>query len=454
MDSAVNFKGQTVVVVGAGRTGVEAAKLLALRGARVILSDSDCPDNRSHLERSLSEHEIELELGGHKEESFLGADLVILSPGVPPYIEPVRAAEKAGVPVMSEMEFASPFCDSRIVAVTGTNGKTTTTTLIHRMVKEAGTTALLAGNNEFPLSSAVMAKPAPDVVVLEVSSFQLERVETFCPEIAVVLNVTPDHLERYSGLDDYRNTKMRLFDRQGPSCTAVLNGDDAQMCADASGIRARKLFFSVGREVATGVFVSNGDIVASLGTDRKPLARVDDVTLAGRHNLANALAALCVCIALDVPESAMKTALRSFRGLEHRMEFVARKGGVTFINDSKATNLAALEKALVSMDTPVILIAGGRGKGSDYSAVRPLIRDRVKALVLIGEDAPLIEAALGGLAPVSRAKSMDKAVQQAYAAASDGDSVLLSPACSSFDMFRDFEERGERFKAAVSELKE
>jgi len=449
----VNVKGQKVVVVGAGRTGVEAARLLTLRGARVILSDSGVTDNVSILRRRLSESEIEFEFGRHKEESFVGADLVVLSPGVPPDIEPVRAADNAGVPVISEMEFASRFCQSRVVAVTGTNGKTTTTTLIHRMLKESGMATLLAGNNEFPLSSAVMVKPVPDAVVLEVSSFQLERVETFCPEVAVVLNVTPDHLERYSDLDDYRNTKMRLFARQHPSCTAVLNGDDAQMCADASGILARKLFFSVEQEVDNGVFVSNGDIVASLGTDRKPVARVDDVALAGRHNLANALAALCVCLALDIPEEALRTALRSFRGLEHRMERVAQKDGVTFINDSKATNLAALEKALVGMDTPLVLIAGGRGKGSDYSVLRPLIRDRVKALVLIGEDAPLIEAALGDLAPVSRAQSMDEAVQQAYAAAVDGDSVLLSPACASFDMFRDFEERGERFKEAVLKLK-
>lgn len=441
-------------MVGAGRTGVEAAKLLALRGARVILSDSDLPDNMSHLERRLSEHKIELELGGHKEQSFLGANLVVLSPGVPPNIQPVRAAEKAGVPVMSEMEFASYFCNSRITAVTGTNGKTTTTTLIHRMLKESGMTALLAGNNEFPLSSAVMVKPVADFVVLEVSSFQLERVDTFCPEVAVALNVTPDHLERYVDLDDYRRTKMRLFDRQDPSCTAVLNGDDAKMCADAADVRARKLFYSIERDVENGVFVSNGDIVASLVDERKQLARVDDVALAGRHNLANALAAICVCIALDVPESAMKTALRLFNGLEHRMELVARKRGVTFINDSKATNLDALEKALVSTDTPVVLIAGGRGKGSDYSVLHPLIKSRVKTLVLIGEDAPLIEAAFGDVAPVSRAGSMDEAVQQAYAAASDGDTVLLSPACASFDMFRDFEERGERFKAAVSELKE
>ncbi len=450
----MNVKGQKVVVVGAGRTGVETAKLLALGGARVILSDADFPDNVSHLERKLAEFRIDLELGEHKVESFVGADLVVLSPGVPPDIAPVRAAEDKGVPVMSEMEFAYRYCKSRIVAVTGTNGKTTTTTIIHRMVKEAGMTTLLAGNNEFPLSSAVMVKPSPDIVVLEVSSFQLERVEIFCPEVAVVLNVTPDHLERYSSLDDYRRTKMRIFDWQEPSHTAVINGDDARMCADASDIVARKLFFSIEREVENGVFVSNGDIIASLGTDRKRLARVDNVALAGRHNLANVLAALCVCLALDVSDYALVTALRSFRGLEHRMEWVARKDGVTFINDSKATNLDALEKALVGMDTPVILIAGGRGKGSDYSALRPLVKNRVKALVLIGEDAPLIEAALGDLATVSRAQSMDEAVQQAYAAASEGDSVLLSPACASFDMFRDFEDRGERFKTAVLELKE
>jgi UDP-N-acetylmuramoylalanine--D-glutamate ligase len=450
----VNVKGQKAVVVGAGRTGVEAARMLTLKGARVILSDSDVPDNMSFLRRSLSESEVEFQFGGHKEESFVGANLVVLSPGVPPDIEPVRAADNAGVQVISEMEFASRFCKSRIVAVTGTNGKTTTTTLIHRMVKEGGMATLLAGNNEFPLSSAVMVKPVPDAVVLEVSSFQLERIETFCPQIAVLLNVAPDHLERYSDLDDYRRTKMRIFGRQEPSCTAVLNGDDAQMCADASGIRARKLFFSVEQEVDNGVFVNNGDIVASLGTDRKAVARVDDVALAGQHNLANALAALCTCLALNIAAEALRTALRSFRGLEHRMERVAQKGGVTFINDSKATNLAALEKALAGMDTPVVLIAGGRGKGSEYSILRPLIRSRVKALVLIGEDAPLIEAALGDLAPVSSAQCMDEAVKQAYAAAGSGDSVLLSPACASFDMFRDFEERGERFKEAVLKLKE
>ena len=450
----MDVTGKQVVVVGAARTGVEVARLLTSAGANVVLSDAAVPAEISSVKQRLSGLNIEYELGGHKRESFTRTDLVILSPGVPGDIEPVRAAEDAGVPILSELEFASRFCTSRILAVTGTNGKTTTTTLLHRMVKEAGITALLAGNNEFPFSSAVMVTPSPELIVLEVSSFQLERVENFCPEVAILLNVTPDHLERYADVDDYRRTKMRLFARQDREGTAILNGDDPQMCADAGSIRAETMFFSIEREVENGVFVSDSEIVERSAAGRRRLARVDDVALAGRHNLANTLAALCACIALDIPEDAQLRTMRAFHGLEHRMEFVATKRGVSFVNDSKATNLEAVEMALLSIDTPVVLIAGGRGKGSDYRALRPLVEDRVSALVLIGEDAPLIEAAWGDLALVSHAGSIEEAVQKAYLAAREDDCVLLSPACASFDMFRDFEERGERFKAAVLRLDE
>ena len=448
----MDVSGQKVVVVGAGRTGVAAAELLARSGANVTLSDSEVPDNVSLIQGSLSGLNVEFELGRHEVERFVEVDLVVLSPGVPPGIEPVRAAEQAGVPVLGEMEFACRFSGSRLIAVTGTNGKTTATTLVHRMIKEAGRTVLLAGNNEFPLSEAVVVRPRPEFVVLEVSSYALERVETFRPEVAVFLNVTPDHLERYADMDDYRRTKMRMFAQQMASDTAVINGDDPQMCADAGALEAKKLFFSLEREVDNGVFVSEGDIVAKLGSERKCLVPLEEVALTGRHNLANVVAGLCVCLALDLPEEAYRTALNAFSGLEHSMEFVAKTGGVTFINDSKATNIDALEKALMSMEAPVILIAGGRGKGSDYASLRDLVKARVKALVLVGEDAPLIETAFGDLVPVSRADSVDEAVKRARADASDGDCVLLSPACASFDMFRNFEERGETFKAAVLNL--
>jgi len=442
------------VVVGAARTGVEAARLLVRAGADVLLSDAAVPAEISSVKQRLSGLKIEYEFGGHKSESFTRADLVVLSPGVPGDIEPVRAAEHAGVPVLSELEFASRFCTSRTLAVTGTNGKTTTTTLVHRMVKEAGITTLLAGNNEFPFSSAVMVKPPPELIVLEVSSFQLERVERFRPDIGILLNVTPDHLERYVDVEDYRRTKMRLFARQDRDGTAILNGDDHRMSADADSIRAEKMFFSIERDVENGVFVSDGEIVAQSPAGRRRLARVDDVALTGRHNLANTVAALCACVALGIPEEVQLRTVRAFHGLEHRMEFVATKRGVSFVNDSKATNLDAVKMALLSIDTPVVLIAGGRGKGSDYKALRPLVEGRVRALVLIGEDAPLIEAACGDLAPVSQAQTIEEAVAEAYATAREGDCVLLSPACASFDMFRDFEERGERFKAAVLGLAE
>ena len=448
----MNVKGRKVIVVGAGQTGVAATELLARNGATVTLSDSDIPDNISSIQRTLSDLDIGFELGGHELASFVGADLVVLSPGAPPGIEPVRAAERVGVPVLSELELACRFSRSRLVAITGTNGKTTTTTLVHRMIKEAGLTALLAGNNEFPLSTAVMVTPRPQFIVLEVSSFQLERVETFHPEIAVFLNVTHDHLERYADIDDYRRTKMRIFAQQTASDTAVLNADDPQVCADANKVNAKKLFFSIDREIDNGVFVSGGDTVIVSAGERKRLARLDEVALTGKHNLADVLAALCTSVALNLPGDACRRALRAFSGLEHRMECVTKRNGVTFINDSKATNLDALQKALMSMEAPVILIAGGRGKGSDYSALRRLVKSRVKRLVLVGEDAPLIEAALGDLAPVSRAGSIEEAVHRAHAAASEGDCVLLSPACASLDMFRNFEERGERFKAAVLKL--
>jgi UDP-N-acetylmuramoylalanine--D-glutamate ligase len=453
-NARMNVKGQKVVVAGAARTGVEAARLLALHGAVVTLSDAAIPEDRSSVERKLAGLNVAFELGGHKTESFTTADLVILSPGVPPAIEPVRAAEKAGIPVMSELEFAYRYCQSRLVAITGTNGKTTTTTLVHRLLKEAEIPALLAGNNELPFSRALMVKPRPQIIVLEVSSFQLERIETFRPEIAVLLNVTPDHLERYSGMEDYRRAKMRVFAHQTDSDTAILNADDPHMYRDAEQVQARKLFFSIERELESGVFVHDGDIIVRSDGTQKRLARVDDIALIGKHNLANVLATLGACFALDLPEKPCRRTLRAFRGLEHRMEFVVEKRGVTFINDSKGTNIDALEKALVSIDVPVILIAGGRGKKSDYSVLRDLVKSRVKRLVLIGEDAPLMEAAFGDLVPVSRAGSLKEAVQQACSAATKGDCVLLSPACASFDMFRNFEDRGEQFKSAVLQLKD
>jgi UDP-N-acetylmuramoylalanine--D-glutamate ligase len=370
------------------------------------------------------------------------------SPGVPPGLEPIARAVENGAALVSELDFAFSRCTAPVIAITGTNGKTTTTELVAAMVRACGHRVALAGNNALPFSAALMDPAPPDYIVLEISSYQLETSREFHPRIGAILNVTPDHLARHKTIEQYAAEKAKLFTQQTKKEFAIVNADDP-ICAElARNTAARKMAFSIETRVADGLWV-DGDLIRE-GT--REVARRSDVTLPGRHNLANAVAALTVVRAGGFNWERCLGALREFRGVEHRIEPVATIDGVHFVNDSKSTNIDSLRVALESFDRPVVLIAGGRGKGSDYRVLSNLVSKHVKTMITIGEDAPKLEEAFGGLVVCVRAASMDEAVHRAQERAAAGETVLLSPGCASFDWYNNFEERGRAFKRAVEAL--
>lgn len=442
----MDLRGKKVTIVGLGRTAVALARLLLREGATPFVTDAAAGEKYARACADLDALGVHWECGGHTAGAFEGAALVIPSPGVPPAIAPIAAARAAGAAVLGEMELASRYCRSRVLAVTGTNGKTTTTELLRTLVAACGRSVLLAGNNDFPFSAAVMAHPAPEYIVLEVSSYQLETALTFRPWIGAVLNLTPDHLARHATMDEYARVKARLFANQQDGDIAVVNHDDLFTAAMAASAPARTWRFSLAGRVAPGLWV-NGDTILE---GDAPVAAAADLRLPGRHNLANALAALTMMRAGGFDWPRVLEGLRSFRGVEHRIEHVARIGGADFYNDSKSTNVDSLKVALESFDAPIVLIAGGEGKGADYRVLRDLVQRHVKALVTLGQDAPLLEAAFGDLVNACRVEHMDAAVAAAAQVATPGDVVLLSPACASFDMFDNFEHRGRVFKESVA----
>ncbi len=444
----MELRGKDVVIAGMGRSAVGAAKLLQARGARPFVSDSNHGPFLDAHRAALDALGVAYECGGHTMSRFEEADLVVLSPGVPPAIAPVAQARARAVPVLGELELAWRFCQSCVIAVTGTNGKTTTTELLYAMVAACGRSVALAGNNDTPLSLAVLETPPPEFIVLEVSSYQLESVEMFHPWIAAVLNLTPDHLGRHGTMDEYAAMKARIFARQTSGDIAVVNRDDPWTTAMPVPPGVRRMGFSLTERITDGCWTDGANICH--GDER--VAALADNPLPGRHNLANVLAALTMMRAGGFDWKGVLTGLRQFRGVEHRIEHVLTRDGVDYYNDSKSTNVDSLRVALESFDRPVVLIAGGRGKGADYRVLRPLIMRKVKHMVTLGEDAPLLEAAFSDLVPALRAESMAEAVARARAAASPGDVVLLSPACASFDMYANFEERGRDFKQCVRTL--
>ena len=442
----VDVHGKRVTVVGMGRTALALTRLLLREGARPFVTDSAKGPNTEAFARELDELGVPHEYGRHSAEAFADAALVVPSPGVPPAIAPISAAREAGADVIGEMEFAFSRCQSRVLAITGTNGKTTTTALLAAMIGACGKSVVLAGNNDMPFSAAVMLDPAPAYIVLEVSSYQLETARTFRPWIGAVLNVTPDHLARHGTVEQYAAIKARLFENQTTNDTAVVNHDNSWTRDMKPPDGVERLAFSMVAPVDNGVWL-DGDVIRFNG---EPVASVSDNPLPGRHNLANVLAALAMARAGGFAWDTVLDGLHRFAGVEHRIERVAVLGGVAFYNDSKSTNIDSLRVALDSFEQPIVLIAGGQGKGADYEPLAELITTRVRHLVVIGEDAPKLEAAFGRRTPTSRAESMDDAVRQAAATAKPGDVVLLSPACASFDMYRDFEHRGRVFKECVA----
>ena len=444
-----NVTGKHVVVAGAGRSGIAAAELLRVRGARVTLNDTqDSPE----LE-AVRASGIAVEVGPHRPDLFSKADLVVVSPGVPPEQEAMNAARDAGVPVIGEIELASRWLKGRVIAITGTKGKSTTTTLTARMLHEAGFTATAGGNLGAALSGQVTTSHPDTLHVVEVSSFQLETTETFHPWVSVLLNLSPDHLDRHGTFESYASAKARIFMNQTMSDWAVINADDPEAMALASGYRARRLDFAIDTSLSDGITVEGGSIVRKEAGESAPLVPLSSVRLPGKHLLGDVLAATAVGCVAGVPPAAMQRAVEGFTGLPHALERVAVIDHVTFVNDSKATNIASAKRAIESFPGGIVAIMGGRYKGGEFGDLAAVVRDRVAAIVAIGEATPLIEAAFADVTAVTRASSMDDAVATAFARAPRPGVVLLAPACSSFDMFKDYADRGEQFRAAVQKVK-
>ena len=447
-------------VVGGARSGRAVARLLAKVGGEVFLTEQDAPSDGAAA--ALDAAGVEYEFGGHT-AAALNADVLVLSPGVPTQSNIVQQALRAGLDVYSEIEAASWFCDAPIVAITGTNGKTTTTSLTGHVFRTAfadtpGRGALVAGNIGYPFSDYVLETGPTDVVVLEVSSFQLDHVETFCPRVSVLLNITPDHLGRYDhDFEAYAQAKHNIFRNQGEGDVVVYNRDDddvrdaVEEAAAEQGVRP----MAITREgvPAAGAGLRDGRIVLRTDDEDDSLMPQDELALRGRHNMYNSLAAAVSARVMEVENDVIRESLSGFEGVPHRLEAVRTVDDVLYVNDSKATNVNAVWYALESFDRPIVLIAGGRDKGNDYTDLKPLVRDQVRAVVALGESADTVVRALGDEAGQHRrADTMEDALTQAQRAAQPGDVVLLSPACSSFDMYANYEERGDTFRRLVETM--
>ena len=444
-----SVRGKRVTVVGAARSGVAAAELLVRRGADVVLSDVRPEIDEAQRLRNAG---VALELGGHTKDTFVNADLIVLSPGVPARQPAIDAAREAGVPVMGELELASRWLRGRIVAITGTKGKSTTTTLTGRMLEAGGHKVLVGGNIGHALSAQVEASTEDTIHVVETSSFQLEGIETFHPWVAVLLNFSPDHLDRHATVEEYAGAKARIFENQTSGDWAVLNADDPPSLRLAEGIRARRLLFSLRSDLAEGVLVEGGTIVRRTGDGDEQLVPLRAIKLIGRHLIADVLAACAIAAIAGVQAAAMTKAVAGFAGLEHALERVAEVGGVRFVNDSKATNVESALRAIEAFEPGLVVIMGGRFKGGDLGLLAEPLVERGSTVVAIGEARALIRDAFSGRIPVLDAEDMRGAVRRAFAAAAPGGSVVLAPACASFDMFRDYAERGRVFKQEVRRL--
>ena len=450
----MDLKGKRVLVVGLGKSGVASALFLHARGARVTVSDSKSEDQlRSEIPRLLDQG-ITVETGGHGERTFRTQDLIVVSPGVPVDVPQLAQARQLGIPVIGEIELAARFLKGKIAAITGSNGKTTTTALTGEVISKGGSKALVGGNIGTPAISMVEESTSDSWVVLEVSSFQLETIDTFHPKIAVVLNITPDHLDRHSNFQAYVDAKARIFENQTTDDFTVLNTDDPTSAALAGRTRGQKIWFSRKKEVERGAFVKAGQIAYRDEASTREIMPVSQITLKGAHNLENVLAAVCVGMLVHSQPQSIRRAVQAFKAVEHRLEYVATVRGVEYYNDSKATNVDATIKALEAFPANIHLILGGKDKGSDYTVLNELLRKRVKRVYTIGAAAEKIEGQISQAAEVVRAGTLDSAVRRAASTASTGDIVLLAPACASFDQFENYEHRGGVFKQAVQTLAE
>ncbi len=452
-ERAEAFTGLRTLVVGLGSTGIAVSRFLKKLGAEVSAVD-DKPIKNIPGAAELIGAGVRVFTGAKWRDDFLSAGVVVVSPGVPSNSPLLQTARARGAEVISDVELAYRFMDVPVIAVAGTNGKTTTTTLLGRIFEKAGKSAFVGGNIGLPAIEFFDRDEKYTAAVLEISSFHLETTRSFNPHIGVLLNITEDHLDRYDGFDDYARTKMRLFENQTEGDYAVINAGDPVISKifknPGSG---RVVPFTASGELTEGLFLRGSDIVfidKLLGIEET--YPTGNLRITGAHNMENAMAAAAAARLYGIPREAVMEAFAEFGGLKHRMEFVREFEGVKYINDSKGTNIGALKMALMAAEPPLILIAGGRDKGGEYGTVSGLVREKVKLLITIGEAGPMIRDAFSGAVKTVSASSMEEAVTKAQRAAEPGDTVLLSPACSSFDMFRDFKERGERFRTLVNGL--
>lgn len=453
MRPGIELEGKRVLVVGLARTGIATALFCAARGAIVTATEERSASEASEAAAKLRAAGCSLELGGHREETFLAQNLIVPSPGVPANMPHLEAARAARIPVWSEIELAWRFLRGKLIAITGSNGKTTTTSLTGHILERAGIPAIVAGNIGTPLISRVTETSDATITVAEVSSFQLELIDQFRPDIGLLLNVTPDHLDRHSSLEAYARAKARIFENQVPTDAAILNADDAG-AAQLAPARPRLFWFSRAKRVASGIFLRDDQLVFRGDGTETVLLRRADIGLRGEHNVENVMAAASAAFLAGVAPQAIAAGVRGFAAVEHRLEFVAEINGVSYFNDSKATNVDATLKALDAFPGNLLVILGGKDKGGDFNLLREPLRKHAKLALLIGTAAEKIAAQIEGALPVESAGTMDCAVRRAAELARPGDTVLLAPACASFDQFQNYEHRGRVFKQRVRQLQE
>jgi UDP-N-acetylmuramoylalanine--D-glutamate ligase len=453
----MDYRGKTALVVGAAKSGLAAVRFLLECGARVILTDRKSREELQSaivplVETARSSGELIFQLGGHQIESFRSCDFLVVSPGVPLAMPEFETSRKAGIPVLAEIELAYRHIKGRVIGITGSNGKTTTTTLVYELLAGAGFKARAAGNIGTPLISFAADSTPEDIYSVELSSFQLEGISRFRPFVGSILNLTPDHLDRYPGFEQYIEAKQRIFMNQKSTDFVVLNADDFRTEALASTVPSKPVLFSRLKALQHGAFVRGDRVVYRDDGGEKDLFPVSAIGLKGAHNLENVLASCAMAILAGAPAESLEKSVRNFKGVEHRIEWVAETNGVRYYNDSKATNVDATIKSLEAFPGNIILIAGGRDKGSDFTVLKNLVREKVKHLILIGEAAGKIGEALSDAVETSGAGTMQEAVSVCRDLAQPGDVVLLAPACASFDMFENYEHRGRIFKEAVRAL--
>jgi len=451
MPNPFELRGKRLLVVGLARTGVATALFCAERGAKVTATDARTENEIGEAIAPLRAARVSLELGGHRENSFLEQDLIVPSPGVPADAPLLQAARAQGVTIWSEVELADRFLRGRLIGITGSNGKTTTTSLIEHILKNAGFSTILAGNIGTPLIARVEQTSDDTITVAELSSFQLELIDTFRPNISVFLNLTPDHLDRHHTLEAYGRAKARIFENQSEADSAVLNADDPATTPLAPA-KPHVYWFSRKQRVAQGAFVRGNEMLFRQDGQEETVLHLKDIPLAGGHNVENVLAAVAAARLAGTEPSAIAKGVRSFAGVEHRLEFVAEIGGVRYYNDSKATNVDATLKALDAFPGRILIVMGGKDKGSDYTILQKPLREKAILALLIGAAAEKIENQIAGSVAMERAGTLERAVEIASHAARPGDVVLLAPACASFDQFQNYEHRGRVFKELVHQL--